>query len=129
MRLDWQAPRAVANEVFDRTTETAANGAKAPAKSEQYVGMGWTSPDVSTATWDGLWAALICKARNPEKFNMDVSNVVVADRPGYLARSMTINPTGKRVDEHIYASERKGEIIYRLVDPVTKRAKMCSSTR
>merc|ERR1739846_217982 len=28
---------------------------------------------------------------------------------------------GKRVEEHIYASERKGEIIYRLVDPVTKR--------
>merc|ERR1719414_1395950 len=52
---------------------------------------------------------------------MDVSDVVVADRPGYLARSMTINPTGKRVEEHIYASERKGEIIYRLVDPATKR--------
>ena len=32
---------------------------------------------------------------------------VVADQPGYLARSMTINPAGKRVDEHIYASERK----------------------
>merc|ERR1711963_1010290 len=120
-RLDWQAPRAVANEVFDRTAETAANGAKPPAKSELCVGMGWTSPDVTTATWDGLWAALICKARDPEKFGMDVSSVVVADRPGYLARSMTINPTGKRVEEHIYASERKGEIIYRLVDPVTKR--------
>merc|ERR1712079_499964 len=34
---------------------------------------------------------------------------------------MTINQTGKRVEEHIYASERKGEIIYRLVDPATKR--------
>ena len=45
----------------------------------------------------------------------------MADRPGYLARSMIINPTGKRVEEHIYASERKGEMIYRLVDPQTKR--------
>merc|ERR1719210_3299722 len=52
---------------------------------------------------------------------MDVSDVVVADRPGYLARSMTINPTGKRVEEHIYASERKGEMIYRIVDSATKR--------
>merc|ERR1712117_321236 len=126
MRLDWTAPRAVANEVFEATAGAAAKetGAKPranPLSAAQCVGMGWTSPDVTTATWDGLWAALICKARNPEKFNMDVSNVVVADRPGYLARSMTINPTGKRVDEHIYASERKGEIIYRLVDPVTKR--------
>merc|ERR1712073_14447 len=60
-------------------------------------------------------------ARNPEKFNMDVSDVVVADRPGFLARSMTINQTGKRVEEHIYASERKGEIIYSLVDAATKR--------
>merc|ERR1712117_45886 len=126
MRLDWQAPRATANEVFERTAEAAANGTVArpvgkQTSAAQYVGMGWTSPDVSTATWDGLWAALICKARNPEKFNMDVSNVVVADRPGYLARSMTINSTDKRVEEHIYASERKGEIIYRLVDPATKR--------
>merc|ERR550532_260467 len=119
MRLDWQAPRAVANEIFDRTAEVA----KAPTKKAaagQCVGMGWTSPEVTTATWDGLWAALIFKARNPEKFNMDVSDVVVADRPGFLARSMTINATGKRVEEHIYASERKGEIIYRLVDAVTK---------
>ena len=83
--------------------------------------MGWTSPEVSTATWDGLWAALVEKARNPVKFKMDVSDVTVVDRPGYLARSMIINPTGKRVEEHIYASERKGEMIYRLVDPQTKR--------
>merc|ERR1712241_748950 len=113
MRLDWQAPRALANEIFDRTAKAAA--------SSQCVGMGWTSPEVTTATWDGLWAALVFKARNPEKFKMDVSDVVVADRPGYLARSMTINPTGKRVEEHIYASERKGEIIYRVVDAATKR--------
>merc|ERR1712127_1074392 len=55
------------------------------------------------------------------KFNMDVSDVVVADRPGYIARSMTINATKARVEEHIYASERKGEMIYRLVDSATKR--------
>merc|ERR1712127_15071 len=54
-------------------------------------------------------------------FKMDVSDVVLADRPGYMARSMTINPTGARTEEHIYANERKGEIIYRLVDPKTKR--------
>merc|ERR1712012_1188444 len=77
--------------------------------------------EITTSTWDGLWEALIFKARNPEKFKMDVSNVVVADRPGYLARSMTINSSGATVQEHIYASERKGEIIYRIVDPATKR--------
>ena len=41
---------------------------------------------------------------------MDVSDVVGADRPDYLARSMAIHPPGKRVEVHIYASERKGEI-------------------
>merc|ERR1711971_218090 len=51
---------------------------------------------------------------------MDVSDVVVADRPGYLARSMKINATGACVHEHIYANERTGEIIYRIVDPGTK---------
>merc|ERR1740129_1792205 len=126
MRLDWQAPRSICTDVFDQTTTAAKSLAagKTPSSAKtsgQPVGMGWTSPAVTTSTWDGLWAALIQKARNPEKFKMDVSNVVVADRPGYLARSMTINPTGKRVEEHIYASERKGEVIYRLVDPETKK--------
>uniref|UniRef100_A0A7S1M0G3 Dinoflagellate luciferase N-terminal domain-containing protein n=1 Tax=Alexandrium catenella TaxID=2925 RepID=A0A7S1M0G3_ALECA len=99
----------------------AAPVAAKTAASGQVVGMGWTSPEVTTSTWDGLWEALIFKARNPQKFKMNVSDVVVADRPGYLARSMTIVPTGKRMQEHIYASERKGEIIYRVVDPETKR--------
>ena len=96
----------------------------APAKKAAgagVVGMGWSSPEVTTSTWDGLWEALIYKARNPQKFKMDVSNVSVADRPGFLARSMTINPTGANVTEHIYANERQGEIIYRIVDPKTKR--------
>merc|ERR1719476_627042 len=125
MRLDWQAPRSICTEVFDQTT-TAAKSLEAgqtpflSTSSGQPVGMGWTSPEVTAATWDGLWAALIMKARDPQKFKMDVSNVVVADRPGYLAQTMTINATGKQVEEHIYASERKGEVIYRLVDPATK---------
>merc|ERR1719210_1083244 len=117
MRLDWQAPRSVCTDVFDQTT-TAAKSLEAgqtPSLSKasgQPIGMGWTSPAVTNSTGDSVWAALILKARNPQKFKMDVSNVVVSDRPGYLARSMTINPTGKRVEEHIYASERKGEVIY-----------------
>merc|ERR1719210_1719803 len=126
MRLDWQAPRSICTDVFEQTTTAAksleAGQTPSPAKaSGKPIGMGWTSPAVTTSTWDGLWAALILKARNPQKFKMDVSNVIVADRPGYLARSMTINPTGKRVEEHIYASERKGEVVYRLVDPQTKK--------
>ena len=40
--------------------------------------------------------------------------MVVADRPGYLARSMTLNPTDKQVVERIYASEREGETLYRI---------------
>merc|ERR1712051_207254 len=113
MRLDWQAPRSVCIPVFDATVAAASGGA--------VVGMGWTSPEVTTSTLDGLWAALVFKARNPQKFKMDVSDVVAVDRPGYLARSMTINPTGKRTQEHIYANERTGEMIYRIVDPETKR--------
>merc|ERR1719203_2684437 len=115
MRLDWRAPRSVCIPVFDATVAAATGG------GEAVVGMGWTSPEVTTSTLDGLWAALVFKARNPQKFKMDVSDVVAVDRPGYLARSMTINPTGKRTQEHIYANERKGEMIYRIVDPETKR--------
>jgi len=99
---------------------TMGASVKTTTSGSAVVGMGWTSPEVTTSTWDGLWEALIFKARNPQKFKMDVSDVVVADRPGYMARTMTINSTGARVQEHIYASERKGEIIYRIVDPNTK---------
>ena len=63
---------------------------------------------------------MVYKARNPQKF-MDVSNVTVADRQGFIARGMTINPTGKRVEEHIYANERTGEMVYRTVNASTKQ--------
>merc|ERR1719210_2248937 len=126
MRLDWQAPRSICVPVFDATVAAAQSTAtkSSPAKTTiggAVVGMGWTSPEITTSTWDGLWEALIFKARNPQKFQMDVSDVVVADRPGYLARSMKINATGACVYEHIYANERTGEIIYRIVDPGTQR--------
>merc|ERR1712242_276358 len=100
---------------------TMGASVKTTTSGSAVVGMGWTSPEVTTSTWDGLWEALIFKARNPHKFKMDVSDVVVADRPGYLARSMKINATDACVQEHIYANERTGEMIYRVVDPETKR--------
>merc|ERR1719512_569730 len=115
LRAAWKMAQGPAVE----PTATKSSPAKTTT-GETVVGMGWTSPEITTSTWDGLWEALIFKARNPQKFKMDVSDVVVADRPGYMARTMTINSTGARVQEHIYASERKGEIIYRIVDPNTK---------
>ena len=84
------------------------------------VGMGWTSPAVTTCSSDRLWAAIGYTARCPQQF-MDVSNVTVADRQGFIARGMTITPTGKRVEEHIYANERTGEMVYRIVDASTKQ--------
>merc|ERR550532_2764518 len=65
MRLDWTAPRDIATEIFDRTAQAVGSvtGSKIPIKKDSAaVGMGWTSPDVTTATWDGLWAALMFKA-------------------------------------------------------------------
>ena len=49
----------------------------APAKATDgpVVGMGWTSPEVTSSSFDGLWEALVFKARNPAKFKMDVSDV------------------------------------------------------
>ena len=40
------------------------------------------------------WAlgSLSAKACNSQKFRMDVSDVAVSNRPGYLIRCMTINP-------------------------------------
>lgn len=97
----------------------SANTTK-PVQGEKLIGMGWTSPSITDATIDGLWEALIFSARQPEKF-MDVSDVTVADRPGFIARGLTINGKNQRVEEHIYINERKGEIVYRVVDSKTKR--------
>ena len=47
------------------------------------------------STWDGLWEALVVKARSPQQSQLGVPDAVVADRPGYLARSMKINATGE----------------------------------
>ena len=106
--------RSICTDAFDEAVKTASGTLTAAAAGEP-IGMGWTSP-----TWDGLWAALICKARNPQKFEMDVSYVAVVDCLGYLVRSMIINWTG-HIEEHIYASERKGEMIYCVVDPQAER--------
>mmetsp|Transcript_50457 Transcript_50457/g.161505 ORF Transcript_50457/g.161505 Transcript_50457/m.161505 type:complete len:670 (-) Transcript_50457:171-2180(-) len=112
LRAAWKAAQTGANAI-------QATGA-APAPSTKVVGMGWTSQEITTTDADGLFEALVYKARNPAKF-MDVSDVTVVDRPGFLARTMIIKATNKRVEEHIYARERQGEMVYRVVDSTTKR--------
>lgn len=82
--------------------------------------MGWSSPELTGISVDGLWEALTHKARKPEQF-MDVSNVKVEDRENFLWRSMFVKASNKTVIEHIYCNERKGEMVYRVVDPKTKR--------
>jgi len=108
----WPAPRVQIARLYaawEATQDQAAHGphGKTTAGSQMAtgasVGMGWTSPEVTSTTLDGLWAAMVYKARYPQKF-MGVSNVTVVDRPGFVARPMTINPTGKRSEEHIYAN-------------------------
>jgi len=111
-------PRSVVTDVFD-SVMSAAGVASPKAADSQLVGMGWTSPEITTTDLDGLWEALVYKARNPAKF-MDVSDVNVADRPGFLARAMTVNAKKQRVEEHVYVNERKGEMIYRVVNSSTK---------
>jgi len=87
---------------------------------QEYVGMGWSSDALAGISEDGLWEALTYKARKPAEF-MDVSNVTVEDRRGFLWRKMTVRASNKTVVEHIYANERKGEMVYRVVDPATRR--------
>mmetsp|Transcript_31456 Transcript_31456/g.48772 ORF Transcript_31456/g.48772 Transcript_31456/m.48772 type:complete len:673 (-) Transcript_31456:168-2186(-) len=115
LRAAWKAAQPTG---ADAKPIQVTGAAKAP--STKVVGMGWTSPEITTTDMDGLWEALIYKARNPAKF-MDVSDVTVVDRPGFLARTMIIKATNKRVEEHIYARERQGEMVYRVVDSTTKR--------
>ena len=57
---------------------------------------------------------------NPVKFKLDVSDASVVDRPSYLARPIIINLAGKRV-ESTSCQQRKGDIIYLLVDPKEKK--------
>ena len=86
--------------------------------------MGWTSPEVTTATWDGLWAALVEKARNPMKFKMDVSDVTVVDKPGYLARSISSIRQASEWMAHLRqrAQGRDGNFALRIVRRRSKDA-------
>merc|ERR1719216_190429 len=113
-RSFWQAPVAAVEKLVTETVDYATK-----ASQSSTIGMGWSSPEITTATYDGLWKALAYKARNPDLF-MDVTNVTLEEGPGYLKRSKTITATNQRVTEHIYAKEREGEMIYRMVDQNTK---------
>ena len=57
LRLDWQAPRSICTDVFDKTLK-AANGTLSEVADEPVVWAG-LSPEVTTSTWDRLWAAMI----------------------------------------------------------------------
>jgi len=105
-------------EMLVQRKKVAATFAK--ISDQDFVGMGYTSRNIDGVTIDGIWEALVYKARNPQEV-MDVSDVVVQDRKGFLWRSMYVKAQSKKVCEHIYCNERKGEIIYRVVDLETKR--------
>merc|ERR1712032_336603 len=104
-----------------QSSSQAPMGTTTATSSGGTVGMGWTSPTVTSTDLDGLWAAMVYSTRNPDKF-MDASNVTVTDRPDFIAHSITINPHGKLSEEHIYANRVTGEVTYRTIDPDTKRA-------
>lgn len=96
----------------------AASGER--VSDEELIGMGYTSEELTGVSVDGLWEALVYKSRKPQEF-MDVTDVRAEDRRGFLSRSMKVKANGKTVHEHIYCSERKGEMVYRVVDDKTKR--------
>lgn len=104
-----------AGQVADTNTQVRGR-----VSAQEHIGLGWSSPELTGVTVDGLWEALTHKARKPEQF-MDVSNVKVEDRDQFLFRSMFVKASNKTVIEHIYCNERKGEMVYRVVDPKTKR--------
>merc|ERR1712032_1486404 len=104
----------------DQSSSQAPMSTTTSTSSGEIVGMGWTSPTVTSADLDGLWAAMVYSARNPDKFT-DASNVTVTEHPDFVACSLINNSNGKRSEQHIYANEQTKEMIYRKIDPDTKR--------
>merc|ERR1712032_543046 len=104
----------------DQSSSQAPMSPTTSTSSGEMVGMGWTSPTVTSTDLDGLWAAMVYSARNPDKFT-DASYVTVTDHPDFIACSLINNSNGKRSEQHIYANEKTKEMIYRKVDPDTKR--------
>jgi len=92
----------------------------ARVSSQEHIGMGYSTEELTGISVDGLWEALAYKARNAHEF-MDVEDVVVQDRSGFLWRSMYVKAAKKKLVEHIYCNERAGEMVYRVVDFNTKR--------
>jgi len=102
-KIDWSAPRSLALRIFDAVATAATR----------------VSEGATTCTPDDLWAAMAFRARNPQK-SSDVSNVTGLHRQHFTERGMTTK-TGMRVVEHIYAYERKREMVYRAVNASTKQ--------
>merc|ERR1712048_1109236 len=112
-RLHWAAPVAPLQAMMPKLVQFGGS-------SQQVVGQGWTSPAITETTAESLWAALDNCTRNPQNYK-DVSNVVCTDGAGFLVRRMTINATGKTVEEHIRSDKIKGELTFRLMDMYTKQ--------
>ena len=55
MRSDRQAPRATANEIFDRTADVATAPIQ-DAAAGQWVGTVWASPEATTTSWTRVGA-------------------------------------------------------------------------
>merc|ERR1719323_2859704 len=122
VRVHWAAPVAALQAMIPKL---AQYGAMTMAEfggmtSAQVVGMGWTSPPINETNAEGMWAALDHCARNAEDFK-DVRNVVCTQGAGFLVRTMTINATGKVVEEHIRTDKSKDEMTFRLMDIFTKQ--------
>lgn len=107
LRLAWHRAQAAAS---DGLPDPNASGVK-----KEVVGLGWITPEIHGVSAKALWAALEYQALHPEDF-LNIMDVTVAKRDGFLARAMTLNSTGKRVHEHIYIREMEGEVVYRLLD-------------
>jgi len=77
------------------------------------VGFGWSTEKLDVSV-DAVWEALTVNVRNPEKF-MEVTDVSVCDKEGYMLRTMTITKnTGEKttVKEHIIINREASEIVY-----------------
>merc|ERR1719210_1817244 len=112
-RVHWAAPVAPLQAMMPKLVQFGGS-------SQQVAGQGWISPAITETTAESLWAALDNCTRNPQNYK-DVSNALCTDGAGFLVRRMTINATGKTVEEHIRSDKIKGEMTFRLMDMYTKQ--------
>jgi len=114
LRVDWKAPYGMASDTFSNIVQLAR---QIETSSSDVISYGIASKPIVGASQDGAWKAMLYAMRKPAECGLNVDNVAVCDKDGFMQRTMRLagKPGSPTVTDNIRVNESAQEIAYRPV--------------